>query len=243
MLLKTEFLLIALGIFLLISRKKNNYLFLLGLLVLLSIIPSSLTRDGATHSSRSFLFILPLILSATLGLYSILNRRFVSLIIMTVMVFESFLYAHDYFLHYPLISEREFHAGLKDLVSQVNKYPGQTIVVTRTYEPSLIFFLYYANFPPAVAQDLIRQGKITTDIKEDLNLEGVRVTGSNVFLASIKDVAIQDPLPLKDAIYVLPVREAASLIEKHKAIKISDIYLPSGELFFTVIKPVPLSIK
>ena len=240
MMLKTQLPLIIIGLFLLASRHKFSFLAFLGIFSLLSLAPSAITRDGATHSSRTFLLLLPLILSCAYGLYSLFSRRLVSLLIISFILFESALYLHDYFVHYPVLSERDFHAGLKELVSEANKYPGKTIVLTRTYEPSLIFFLYYTNFPPAKAQELIPQGKLTEGIEEDLNLEGVKVTGTNIYLASVRDSGAKDPLVLKDAIYVIPANQAAGFIAGKRAVKLSDIYLPSGELMYTVITPVKL---
>ena len=166
-----------------------------------------------------------------------------SILLAIVLLFESFLYFHDYFTHYPLISERDFHAGLKELVSEANKYPGKTIILTRTYEQSLIFFLYYTNFPPEKAQSLIRSGQLTTPITQDLNLEGVKVTDTNIYLASVRDFNTRDPLVIKDAIFVLPGKEAALLIEKKYAEKISDISFPSGELLFTTIRPISVQAQ
>jgi len=243
MLLKVESLLIVVGLFWLVSGKKYRLLSFLGIFYLLSVVPSATTRDGATHATRTFMLILPLILSATYGLYRLCNHRIVSLFIVLILFFESFLYFHDYFVHYPVLSEREFHAGLKELVSEANKYPSQTVVLTRTYEPSLIFFLYYANFPPAVAQKLIPQGKITEGINAELNLEGVKVTGTNIYLASVRDFDKEDPLVLKNAIYVLPAKEAAGLVSRKQATKISDIYLPSGELIYSTILSATSSAK
>ena len=237
MLLKGFALLIIVGGYLLIFRNRHQLVFFLGAIALLSIIPAALTRDGATHSSRTFLLVIPLIIVASYGLYSLIGNKILKLILGFVILFESFLYFHDYFFHYPVLSERDFHAGMKELVSEANKYPGKTVVLTRTYEPSLIFFLYYTDFSPAKSQELIPQGNLTEGIKEDLNLEGVKVTGTNIYLASVRDFGRKDPLVVKDAVYVIPAINAAGLVTGNYATKISDIYLPSGLLMFSTITP------
>lgn len=238
MLLKTEAIFLGLGAFLLISRRKYPFLIILGVLIVMSIAPAALTRDGGTHASRNFMLLLPITLTSAYGLYSLWKVRLVPFLLVAIMLFESLLYTHNYFTHYPYDSQRDFHAGLKELVSEANKYPGQTIVLTRTYEPSLIFFLYYTNFPPTVAQNLIPKGKLTQAADGSLNLEGVKIDGTNVYLASVHDYTANDPLVMKDAIYVLPYRNAADLVGKHFATKIDDISLPSGEPYVTVIKPI-----
>ena len=243
MMLKSFSLLLLIGLLRLFFEKKKRFLIFLTALAVLSVIPSALTRDGAYHSSRTFMLILPLTLVSSLGLYTLLSRRMLSILLAIVLLFESFLYFHDYFIHYPLISERDFHAGLKELVSEVKKYPNQPIILTRTYEPSLIFFLYYTDFPPEKAQSLIMSNRLTIPITGDLNLEGVKITDTNIYLANVRDFGTHDPLVFKDAIYVLPGKEAALLIEKKYAEKISDISFPSGELLFTTVRPISVQAQ
>ena len=240
MALKIFALFSLIGIYIALTKNKKQFLLLLLVLVLLSIVPSALTRDGATHSSRTFLLILPFVLISTLGLYLSSSKKIAFAILLMVMLFESSLYFHDYFFHYPILSERDFHAGLKELVKETNKYPDRTVVLTRTYEPSLIFFLYYTNFPPEKAHLLIPQGKLTESISGNLNLEGVKISGTNIYLAGVLDSDTENPLLLKDAIYVLPAHQAAKFIKNGLATKMSDIFLPSGELMYTVITPIKI---
>ena len=237
MLLKSSLILILIGLYKLISNNQNRLLYLLGILVVISIAPSALTRDGSTHSSRTFLLLIPLIIIGSYGFYSLMKNKIITMILLLFILFESFLYLHDYFIHYPLLSEKDFHASLRELVSEVNKYPDRPIVITRTYEPSLIFFLYYTDFPPAIAQNLIPKNKLTEDITEDLNLEGVMISGTNIYLANVRDFGRKDPLVVKDAVYVIPAINAAGLVTGNYATKISDIYLPSGLLMFSTITP------
>lgn len=239
MLLKSQALLLLVGGFLLIYRKKNPLILFLSFLAILSIAPAALTRDGATHASRNFMLVLPLVIIMTYALYSVWSRRFITSIVFFTLLFESFLYLHDYFIHYPLQSEKAFHAGLKEMVNVARQFPDKTVVLTRTYEPSLIFYLYYADYPPAMAQKLIPQGKITEGIDEGkLNLEGVKVSGTNVYLASVHDYGKADPLVIKDAIYVLPVEYSQGLISGKRAELISQIRFPSGLPYLLVMKPI-----
>ncbi len=239
MLLKSMAIPLLVGIYFLIKNKDLKLSLFFLALSLLAIVPSSLTRDGSTHSSRTFLLLLPLVLVASRGLSFIFSRsKILALGLSALMVFEFSSYLHTYWYHYPVLSERSFHAGLKELTEVSKEYPNQAVILTRTYEPTTIFFLYYGNLPIPTAQSLISSSKLTQPLNDDLNLEGVRVTGTNIYLASVRDTGTKDPLKIKDAVYALPSNQATDLINKKQATKIKDIYLPSGELIYSVIKPV-----
>ena len=55
------------GLYKLAEGKQKRFLVFLFILTVAAIIPSALTRDGATHSSRTFMLILPLVLVTSFG--------------------------------------------------------------------------------------------------------------------------------------------------------------------------------
>lgn len=237
MLLKLMVIPLLFGIYLVFRQKENHLTRFLLILVLLAILPSALTRDGATHSSRTFLLLLPLTITIAIGFQAIFSsRKLVALLLLLALCLESFLYQHDYWFHYRYLSERSWDTGMKEMILESNKYPQKTKMISRTFEPPLIFFLYYSDFPADQFQQLVKKGNYLTPINTELNLEGVRFADLPVYFASIRDSHAKDPLVLKNAVYFLSLDEAKNIIPNPLPNDVSVISPPSKEpLFYRLI--------
>lgn len=153
--------LLLLGIFHLLTKaKKTMRNFWLGWL-LMAPIPTSLTWDGATHTSRLFLMIPPLMVTFSLGvvyLYEFFCSRKKKI---AAIVFISFwfiigftFYLHRYFIHYPIESWRWWHEGYKEAMLYIKEHEEdyQTVVMNNSYEPALIRFLFWQRYDPTKFQ-------------------------------------------------------------------------------------------
>lgn len=201
MLLKTFLIFLVLGIYSLFNRPQKNLLAGIIVLALISILPAALTRDGADHSSRLFLLILSIILVSTLGLVYLSRYRLLLSVVVLLCLAESFFYFHDYFLHYPYQADTSFHYGVKEVVEKT-KADGKPVVISPKYEPPLIFYLFYSNFPPDKFQSLLKNNELYRPIDKSLNLEGYQIGEEPVYIAFIANENAGEPYPLKATYYL-----------------------------------------
>ncbi len=208
MLEKSLMIPLLLGIYFIISGKHNRFLLFLAILWLSATTPAVLTRDGLNHASRNYMMILPLVLLITTGVYNLQNKSKILTILLTgLFLFESFFYFHDYWYHYQYDSQRDWHYGLKQVIQNTKKYINRPLIITRNYEPPLIFYLYYSDFPAAKFQEIYKTNTFLEKVDQKLNIEGEKLTGTNIYFASITDKKLPNPFQIKDAVYVVTYNE------------------------------------
>lgn len=239
MLYKTEGILIIFGLYAITkyAKEKNhqNIIFFFIILTALAIAPGSLTRDGGTHATRSFLLLIPLVILAAVGAVEILTHsRFLLLLLVPLIIFESGFYFFDYFHRYVFISERQWHSGLKQVILSADKQTGP-VVITNSYEPPLIFYLFYSDYPLSTMQELIKTDHLLTEIPPGHNLGGRKLANREVYFASIDDKNDLDPLKIKQATYYLTEPDLTNHLD-YKTRAASTIKLPSGLPLFYEIK-------
>lgn len=139
-----EGILIIIGIF--YKRDKLSSLFLL--LLFLSPIPSSLTRDSlGPHATRLILMLPSLIYFSARGVSAIVKRYSWSLsLILAVFTMSFVTFTHYYYYHYPQDSAIVWHTGMKEAVIAAKETDGHFIFFSDSYEPFLPFFLFYNQY-------------------------------------------------------------------------------------------------
>ncbi len=165
--------------FLWFLKKRDRWvLFWLGWL-LLAPIPSSLTRDGAIHATRLILMLPPLTILTAAGVKFFLESKLgrvkkplVALLLLIVAI-ELGLYLHRYWVDYPKEAWRWWHEGYKEalLFMKTQEKDYETIAFNNTYEPSLIRFLFWWEYPP---------NKFLKEFSGDKSKEGI-LPGFNGF--------------------------------------------------------------
>ncbi|MFA6518447.1 MAG: glycosyltransferase family 39 protein [Candidatus Shapirobacteria bacterium] len=164
-----DLILLLLGIYISFRKSKNNLNKFFLILLLLSPIPFSLTRDSlGPHATRLILFLLPFTyFISQVGL--VINKRL--LIPLTAIYFIFFLnFWHYYSLHYPQISARFWHTGIKETVLQVGLYPNTDIYFSNNPEPILPFFLFYSRYLPQNTSITQNIKNISTDFFDGARL-------------------------------------------------------------------------
>jgi len=148
-------------VFLRAFKKQDKFFqFVLAWLVL-APIPSSLTMNGGRHALRLFLLLPWLEIVVALGIkefFSYFNSKkikvfFLGFLTMVILI-SSFYYFHHYFVHYPKISGRWWNYGYREVFEYVNKVENkyQKIYISPSWEPSLVYSLFYGKFSPLQVQ-------------------------------------------------------------------------------------------
>lgn len=235
MLEKSLIIPLLLGLYFLVSKKHKRFLALLVVLWISATTPAALTRDGFNHASRNFMLILPLVLLISTGFHHLLkSSKLLTILLIVLLLIESALYFHDYWYHYQYDSQRDWNYGLKQVILETNKYPGRPIIITRNYEPPLIYYLYYANFPPTKFQEMYQTNTFLEKVDQKLNIEGERLTMTDVYFASIIDKELANPFLIKNGVYVLTYNEYLETKEPNHSL-IETIKFPTGFPVFYIL--------
>ncbi len=147
------------------NLKDKRYLLLLALL-LLAPIPSDLTVDGADHASRLMILAGPLLIIVSLGyteiVYWIAKERkhwFVLPLLIGIWLLAVIFYLHQYFIHYPIESARDYGYGYKQAIEKINglKNDYKEIRLTEKNDPPMLYYLFWSKIPPGHSPlDLVR---------------------------------------------------------------------------------------
>ena len=169
-----DIILIPLGLFWLFTKNKNRKLawFLLFWL-LIAPISSALTRDGKDHATRLILMLPPLVIFSSLGVNLLYNSRkkWILVVLSVVFLGQFILYWHDYYVHYPVRSERWWHWGFKETMLKTKEIEGdyERIVFSDRGDPPERFFLFWFQFDPSAwqkGQEMVDLNPCLTDLKK-----------------------------------------------------------------------------
>ena len=236
MLYKSLFPLLIVGIYYLVRNRNERLLFVLLIIAGIAVSTSSITRDGGSHASRSFLMIVPLVILSAIGL-SYLNKiqKFIFYIASFFVIIESVFFIHDYWFHYRFASERDWNAGMKDLINSTKKYPSQSIVISSKYENPLIFYLYYTQFDPKKFQRYVKSNTVYNSISSAYNFNGNRIGDSNFYIGSLSDENGNYKNTIPNSVYYLTRAEVEKTNVSSSASISAIIKLPTGDpLFYEV---------
>ncbi len=146
-------------------------------------IPASLTFDGAQHASRLFIFSAPLLIMTGIGFWQmfIFIRKFklsklfyTAASVLWVLLFV--FYIHNYFIHYPIDSARDFGYGFKQIMSSLSAQQSKfdKVFMVSSNDPPIIYYLFWSNINPSF---LHQHGPAFSQTYEDKNnpLNKIRV--------------------------------------------------------------------
>lgn len=142
------------------TPKRSAWFFLT--LFLLAPVPFSLTRDSlGPHATRLILFLIPL--TFFISHIGLIVRKTTLTLLLAVYLFLFIDFWHYYSLHYPQISARYWHSGIKETIVQSGLYPNTDIYFSNQPEPILPFFLFYSRYLPPQDTSLIQNLKAFSD--------------------------------------------------------------------------------
>jgi len=150
MFFKVDAVLLLVGIVMFTSSKyivSTKYLIFFWILV--GIIPAAITRDGGNHATRLILILPPLIFLISYGLVSL--NKYLKLIYLAFLLLFFGLYLHSYYRHYPYDSERWWHYGWEESITEVKKIDKDydKVFITMKDEPAWIFFAGAYEYDPS----------------------------------------------------------------------------------------------
>jgi hypothetical protein len=161
--------------------KKRAYQWLL-LWLLTAPIPAALTLDGATHASRLLLVSAPLLIIVGLGWWNLWQmlkdgvfRKWLLLGLGGGWALLLVFYLHRYYVHYPIEAARYFGYGFKQAVLRIDEIESEyeRVVMADSYDPPMIYYLFWSNTPPA---ELQRYGsQFSADVIQGLHLDKYKV--------------------------------------------------------------------
>ncbi len=230
---KVLFIPLLLGVFYIFrfqDLKLVNFLFILSLV---SLVTSAVTRDGGAHASRSFLFLLPLVVTTAIGLSYLLKlNRLVFSILVIIFILESVSFLHDYWFHYRYYSETSWSNGLKEVVVKAQKHGNLPVVISPKNEHPLIFYLFYNRFDPQKFQSYLRDNNLFNNLDGKYNLDGNQIGDTNLFIAVPIDYANRQGRSLPDAYYYLTKLETENSVILSASTVKSIVRLHSGTILY-----------
>ena len=211
-LLFPDLILVVIGISSIFIKKSANHKFYLFFLISLicAPIPFALTRDSSfPHSTRLILMLPFLSLFSLLGLKQIFestkSKYIIGLILFIyILCFGRFL--HQYYFHYPNISARDWHFGMKEAVLEANTSNYQKRYFINSSESFTPFFLNYNEYLPPDKN--ISPVSSFISINESF-FSGIQIE-NNYYLGTIEWAILFKNLPL-NTLFVVPKRDLLSI--------------------------------
>ncbi len=226
-----DFFFIIIGIASLFSKKESNnfYLFFLFSLIL-APLPFALTRDSiGPHSTRLILMLPFLSFFSLLGLKQFLkiikSKFFLRFILFIyIILFVSFL--HQYFFHYPNISAKSWHYGMKDIVNKSNNLSFSKIFFIGN-ESFVPFFLNYNEFLPS---ETTKSPSEVLKEENNISFTGMQID-SRYYFGHMEWSSLLNQMP-SDSIFAVPelelIRARLSVEDYNKShsnsFKINQVY-------------------
>ncbi|QQG41077.1 MAG: glycosyltransferase family 39 protein [Candidatus Levyibacteriota bacterium] len=224
-----------LGIFYLLSIKKNKEITVVLWWFFISPIAASITKD-APHSARmlAILPILPLVCS--FGVFYFLSkiRQRYKQVLYIAMAGFIFAYAYSigmyidrYFIHFPKNESENWGAGYQYLTTilSADEYVGKEVIMSKPEHSPYIFLLFYSRFDPKIYQQIAIRYPITED-------GFVHVNGFNRYV--FREIDWEKDMQRLNTILIEESSSVSDSIKKMS--KTKEITLLNGKSMFTIVE-------
>lgn len=167
-LLLVDVLFLVVGLAFLLRRKiRREELFVLFWLVL-STLPSILSRDQV-HAVRALNMSVPLIIVIAFGIIGILKAaKFWKILVLLIYMGSIVYYLDSYFIHLPKHDSEYWQYGYKQVVETVTPIERdyKTVKVQQSFAQPYIYFLFYQKYDPAKYQS--QANLVSSEYKNDV---------------------------------------------------------------------------
>lgn len=149
MLLLSDIILIVLGFVALVRKGLSKSTALVWLWLILSPLPSALTRNEV-HSIRAMNMVIPLVIILSFGLQKILSSKYFKFAYFVVFLLSFAYFLDAYFIHLPIHQAKLWEYGYKQIVKEITPIQKnyQRIVVQQSFAQPYIYFLFYQKYDP-----------------------------------------------------------------------------------------------
>lgn len=153
-----EIVLLLAGVSYFVFSSDRRVKLLLAGWIVLGVIPAALTTDGGNHATRLILILPPLVFLTSYGLLEMFlhtKKLFKPLFVagFALAYLLSFAsYQHLYWVHNPFQSERWWHSGWREAITEMKAIESQydQVIITTRDEPPWIFFAAWDQFDPVL---------------------------------------------------------------------------------------------
>ena len=149
MLLLSDIILIVLGFVALVRKGLSKSTALVWLWLILSPLPSALSRNEV-HSIRAMNMVIPLVIILSFGLQKILSSKYFKFAYFVVFLLSFAYFLDAYFIHLPIHQAKLWEYGYKQIVKEITPIQKnyQRIVVQQSFAQPYIYFLFYQKYDP-----------------------------------------------------------------------------------------------
>lgn len=236
-----DLLALIVGLYFVAKNFRNKTYQFLILWFILSPIPAALTLDGARHAGRLFIFSVPLILIIGLGWWQLAKiasnfkkgKVFITFVV-AVYIASFVFYFHQYLIHYPIESARNFGYGFKQVAQDFTKYQAsyKKLAMVPTDDLPDIYLLYWSNASP----EMIQKNGFSLKKAKGNWLDKIQIIDWQKELGDKKDLQNLR----EDTLYLVTPREMTVDLREEKnipkEIKLIDlIKYPDNEVAFYLI--------
>lgn len=147
-----DIVLLLVGIFYsFVKRPINKLSIFFFWLLILAPIPFSLTRDSSSpHATRLILMLPSIVFFVSIGIKQIFKKHLLAIPLIIIIYSLSFAnFWHYYNIHYPQLSARSWHTGIKETLEFTSNYSDYQVFYSSKDESFLPFFFFYRHYLPA----------------------------------------------------------------------------------------------
>lgn len=161
---------LILGIILVLKLRDRRLYFLLCWL-LISLVPGAITK-ATPHALRTIFALPPFIIISSIGLIQLLKlfskKKFLLFTFCFLILIDFLLYLHFYYSHYPKIYSSYWQYAYKQAINYIQEHKDvyDAVYLTNEYGRAYMYYLFYTQMDPSLAQQLIGPNKNLPDINQ-----------------------------------------------------------------------------
>lgn len=175
--LLVELIVVLAGLYYFINQKDNQAKQFVWLWLLLSPLPSVLSRDQV-NAVRALNMSVPIIIIISFGVYYIFKYRYLKYFLILGYLISIGYFMDAYFIHLPRHNDAAWNWGYKQVMEYIDPKSYEKVVIQQSYSQPYIYYLFYKQYDPKTLQKQIKQVKSSNvyDVKFVESIDNVYFT-------------------------------------------------------------------